>query len=89
MPTYEYKCSECGYKFELFQKITDNPATECPQCKGMVKRLISTGAGTIFKGSGFYQTDYKNKTKNPNGGETVKPKTESKKNESAVSKPKS
>jgi len=62
MPTYEYKCLECGHLFELFQKITEEPVTECPKCKGHVKRLIGMGAGPIFKGSGFYQTDYKNKT---------------------------
>lgn len=62
MPTYEYKCLECGHLFELFQKITEEPVTECPKCKGHVKRLIGMGAGPIFKGSGFYQTDYKNKS---------------------------
>ncbi len=64
MPTYEYKCTKCGHTFELFQKMSDNPVKECPQCKGLVKRLIGTGAGTIFKGSGFYITDYKNKSSN-------------------------
>lgn len=60
MPTYEYKCLDCGHIFEMFQKMTDEPAKECPECKGKVKRLLGAGAGTIFKGSGFYQTDYKN-----------------------------
>jgi len=60
MPTYEYKCLDCGNVFEMFQKITDEPAKECPKCKGKVKRLLGAGAGPIFKGSGFYQTDYKN-----------------------------
>ncbi|MFH1412333.1 MAG: FmdB family zinc ribbon protein [Candidatus Omnitrophota bacterium] len=59
MPTYTYKCSECGHGFEQFQSIIDDPIKKCPECKGTVKRLISTGAGLIFKGSGFYQTDYK------------------------------
>jgi putative FmdB family regulatory protein len=62
MPTYEYKCTECNYTFEMFQKMSDDPLKECPNCKGLVRRLIGTGAGTIFKGSGFYQTDYKNKS---------------------------
>jgi putative FmdB family regulatory protein len=62
MPTYEYKCLECGHQFELFQKITEDPINECPNCKGHVKRLIGMGAGPIFKGSGFYQTDYKSKS---------------------------
>lgn len=61
MPTYEYKCTNCNYTFELFQTMSAKPLKECPKCKGEVKRLIGTGAGAIFKGSGFYQTDYKNK----------------------------
>ena len=64
MPTYEYSCSKCGNRFEEFQKINDEPLTECPICKGEVKRLISAGLGPIFKGKGFYQTDYKNTKSN-------------------------
>jgi putative FmdB family regulatory protein len=60
MPTYDYKCTECDYKFELFQPMSAEPLKECPSCKGKVKRLIGAGAGPIFKGTGFYQTDYKN-----------------------------
>ena len=60
MPTYEYECSACGHKFEEFQSITAKPITKCPKCgKKKVKRLISAGAGFIFKGSGFYETDYR------------------------------
>ena len=59
MPTYDYKCSSCGYTFEYFQPMSAEPLTECPQCKRILKRMIGTGAGPIFKGSGFYQTDYK------------------------------
>lgn len=59
MPTYEYECLACESKFDVFQKITDQPLTNCPQCKGKVRRLISNGCGLIFKGSGFYSTDYK------------------------------
>jgi putative FmdB family regulatory protein len=59
MPTYEYACQKCGYQFEEFQAITADPLTECPEGGGKVKRLISAGAGLIFKGSGFYITDYK------------------------------
>jgi len=62
MPTYEYECEKCGNKFEKFQNMTDNPLKKCPKCNGPVKRLIGRGAGIIFKGSGFYATDYK-KTK--------------------------
>ncbi|MEW6653797.1 MAG: FmdB family zinc ribbon protein [Bacteroidota bacterium] len=61
MPTYEYKCLDCGEAFEHFQRITEEPLTACLLCSGQVKRLIGTGSSPIFKGSGFYQTDYKNK----------------------------
>lgn len=59
MPTYEYECERCGHLFELFQSMTDPPRKRCPACRGKVKRLFGTGAGIIFKGSGFYQTDYR------------------------------
>lgn len=59
MPTYEYECRKCGHVFELFQRITEPPVKRCPKCKGAVKRLMGAGAGIIFKGSGFYQTDYR------------------------------
>src|SRR5438128_2267758 len=60
MPTYEYACDACGHKFEEFQSIKAKPVTVCPVCKKRkVKRLISAGAGFIFKGSGFYITDYR------------------------------
>lgn len=58
MPTYDYECKKCG-KFELFQQITAEALDKCPTCNGKVKRLISSGAGLIFKGSGFYATDYR------------------------------
>jgi putative FmdB family regulatory protein len=61
MPTYEYICSACGHEFEKFQSITAAPVRECPIChKKKVERKISVGAGFIFKGSGFYETDYRN-----------------------------
>jgi putative FmdB family regulatory protein len=63
MPTYEYECSHCGHSFELFQKITDKPLVICPKCNKKIRRLIGKGAGIIFKGSGFYATDYRKKSK--------------------------
>ena len=59
MPTYEYECLRCGHPFEKFQKITDAPAKRCPRCGGKVRRRIGAGAGILFKGSGFYATDYR------------------------------
>ncbi|MBI5822061.1 MAG: hypothetical protein HZA88_24070 [Verrucomicrobia bacterium] len=59
MPTYEYECGKCGHHFELFQSMKEPAKKTCPQCKGRVRRLISGGAGLIFKGSGFYITDYR------------------------------
>lgn len=59
MPTYEYECEKCGHRFELFQAMSDPPRKRCPKCRGRVRRLIGTGAGMIFKGSGFYITDYR------------------------------
>ena len=75
MPTYDYKCKNCNYTFELFQKMLDEPIKECPKCKGPVTRLIGAGAGPIFKGSGFYQTDYKNNGKNNKSPEKKENKT--------------
>ena len=59
MPTYEYECTKCGHKFDLFQPMKDDPIKKCPECKGKVDRLIGQGSGIIFKGSGFYETDYR------------------------------
>lgn len=59
MPTYDYECNKCHYVFELFQSITAKPQAKCPKCRSKAKRLIGAGSGLIFKGSGFYITDYK------------------------------
>ncbi|MBI5403682.1 MAG: zinc ribbon domain-containing protein [Ignavibacteriae bacterium] len=65
MPTYDYKCESCNHEFEIMQSIKDDPLTKCPECgKNKLKKVISGGAGLIFKGSGFYLTDYKNKQSN-------------------------
>ncbi len=60
MPTYDYKCRICEHEFEYFQSMSAETLKECPQCKGEIRRLISGGSGLIFKGSGFYSTDYAN-----------------------------
>lgn len=81
MPTYDYKCLECGKEFEEFQKITDAPLNNCPDCNGEVKRKIGPGAGPIFKGTGFYQTDYKNNGNSNSSSikkDSTKPKTDTK-----------
>ncbi len=69
MPTYQYECSLCGHSFCVFQSMTAEKLSTCPEChKDGLQRLIGMGAGIIFKGSGFYETDYKRKTsekKNP------------------------
>ena len=62
MPTYEYKCNKCKKLHEVFQSITAEPLTQCPNCSGKLKRLMGGGSGFIFKGSGFYITDYRSKS---------------------------
>jgi len=59
MPNYDYECTKCGHTYEVFQQMTAKKLTSCPKCKGRLKRLIGGGSGIIFKGTGFYQTDYK------------------------------
>ena len=63
MPTYDYECPSCDHKFELFQPITAKPVKKCPACgKSRARRLIGAGSSVIFKGSGFYQTDYRSES---------------------------
>ena len=71
MPIYEYECEECHYQFEELHPFTDEKIMKCPKCGGRANRLISQGAGLIFKGSGFYITDYARK-KTPEPPETKK-----------------
>ena len=59
MPTYDYYCTSCGHEFELVQRMSDPPRKRCPRCGRKVERKIGAGAGVIFKGSGFYITDYR------------------------------
>lgn len=75
MPFYEYQCSNCGYDLEELQTMSAPPLVKCPNCgKDTLKRLIGTGAGLIFKGSGFYLTDYKNKNASKDSGSSSKGK---------------
>jgi putative FmdB family regulatory protein len=76
MPTYDYKCPDCGHEFEAFQSMSASPLKECPECGSRkVKRLIGAGGGLIFKGSGFYNTDYKGKASKPAAETAPTPKT--------------
>lgn len=61
MPTYVYECERCCHRFEVLQGITEPPRQRCPKCRGKVRRLLTPGGGLIFRGSGFYVTDYKHK----------------------------
>lgn len=73
MPTYGYKCNQCGHTFEVLQKITDEPLTECEKCKGEVRRLLFP-VGIVFKGSGFHVTDYcRNKSSEDGNGHKEQP----------------
>lgn len=91
MPTYEYKCPR-GHEFELFQRMSDDPVAECPECGEQAERQLSAGAGLLFKGSGFYITDYRDSgykkaaEKDSKGGSS---KSESSKSESSKSETKS
>ncbi|HEX5135693.1 MAG TPA: zinc ribbon domain-containing protein [Planctomycetota bacterium] len=83
MPTYDYRCDACGHAFDAFQSITEPALKKCPKCgKNRLRRLIGAGAGIIFKGSGFYETDYKRSRTSSDSSE--KKSSESK---SADSKP--
>jgi len=63
MPTYDYRCKACGHELELFQRMTERPKRKCPACSKMaLERLIGTGGAVLFKGSGFYQTDYRSES---------------------------
>src|SRR5262245_5357306 len=86
MPTYDYRCSACSHEFEQFQSIKDRPLRTCPKCgKKTLERLIGTGAAVLFKGSGFYQTDYRSESykkgaeaetkTTSNGGADAKPES--------------
>ncbi len=82
MPTYEYECTQCGKTFEYFQSIKEKPKTKCEACGGKLKKLISAGAGLVFKGTGFYITDYKKKSVSPTES---KPETKHEKKSETIS----
>jgi putative FmdB family regulatory protein len=91
MPTYEYKCSACGHEFEKYQQITAKPIKRCPSCgKNTARRLIGIGSGVIFRGSGFYTTDYRDagyKAQAKADVPAAPAKSESSKSESSKSEP--
>jgi putative FmdB family regulatory protein len=87
MPTYGYRCPTCGYEYEKFQKITDRSRKRCPKCGGLGERVISGGAGIVFKGSGFYATDYAGAGKEKKESESSKEEASEKKSETSSKKP--
>lgn len=86
MPIYEYRCTECGHQFEVQQKFSDDPLQTCPKCKGKLRKVFHP-AGVIFKGSGFYTTDYKGSGKSASGNGSVESKPD--KSDKSESKPES
>lgn len=91
MPTYDYRCNACGHEFELFQSMSDKVKRTCPECgKKELERLIGTGAALLFKGSGFYQTDYRSESyKKAAGADKPESKSDSKSENKSESKPQS
>lgn len=73
MPTYEYECKSCGHTFEKFQNMSDKPLSKCPKCDKDLRRLIGNGSGIIFKGPGFYATDYRKDKGKPAGPNCASP----------------
>jgi putative FmdB family regulatory protein len=89
MPTYEYQCDNCGKEFDYFQSMSDSPKTKCEECGGKLTKLLSAGSGLIFKGSGFYITDYKKSGSSEASGSASKSDAPSKSESSGKSEPKS
>ena len=86
MPTYEYRCSACEHEWEEFQSIKADPIKKCPECgKSKAERMISAGGGIIFKGSGFYETDYRSESYKKGASEAKKASESSKSDSSASS----
>lgn len=76
MPTYEYECRSCRHRFERSQSMTAKPAAACPKCKKPARRLISAGGGLLFKGSGFYATDYRSSSYRKGASKESPPKAD-------------
>lgn len=90
MPTYDYECDGCGHEFELFQSIVDPVKRKCPECKKLkLRRLFGTGAAVVFKGSGFYETDYRSASYKKGAADAKKSAEKSKKPDSKSSDSKS
>ncbi len=87
MPTYEYECTKCGEIFEYFQSVQEKPKTKCELCGGKLKKLVSAGAGLVFKGSGFYITDYKKKSSPESESKSESASTTSGADKAATDKP--
>ncbi len=83
MPTYDYQCTSCSHVFEIFQTMSEDPLKKCPYCGKGVRRLVSGGSGLIFKGSGYYLTDYVKKGKK-DASKPPKTKSKAKKKESKI-----
>ena len=88
MPTYDYQCEACGHEFELFQSMSASVKRKCPECSKLkLKRLIGTGSGVLFKGSGFYETDYRSKSyEKDKAADKPKPSSDSESSKSTSSK---
>ena len=86
MPTYDYECKDCGHHFEAFHSMSADPLTNCPKCEGTVERLLGTGGGLIFKGSGFYETDYRKESYNKDAAADKPAKPAAKKDKKSASK---
>jgi putative FmdB family regulatory protein len=90
MPTYDYRCKSCGFEFEEFQPMSADPLVVCPKCaEPSLKRLMSTGVGLLFKGSGFYLTDYKKSGSSASSSAKTDSKTEAKSESKPEAKPES
>jgi putative FmdB family regulatory protein len=89
MPTYEYSCKQCGHDLEVFQRMSDDPLEMCPECSTpALKRKIGRGAGIIFKGGGFYETDFKERKGKPSGAEAPADKPAASESKAGAAEPK-